>query len=146
MLLTGSTNFSSKGLRDNWEDSDIVYFNENSKESLANQKLVTDEFDKMFSRQAVSVDTIRLANEEFKDYDGVDKEVLKDKFRNTAIRKMCGKIETYEKMSATYIAGHRPENVPDEFGGYDLLDTLDDDYIDKMREDLHIWKDIKAMA
>ncbi len=146
MLLTGSTNFSSKGLRDNWEDSDIVYFNENNEESLANQKLVTDEFDKMFSRQAVSVDTIRLANEEFKDYDGADKEVLKDKYRNTAIRKMCGKIEIYERMSATYIAGHRPENVPDEFGGYDLLDTLDDDYIDKMREDLHVWKDIKAMA
>lgn len=146
MLLTGSTNFSSKGLRDNWEDSDIVYFNENSKESLANQKLVTDEFDKMFSRQAVSIDTIRAAEEEFKDYNGADKEVLKDKYRNTAIRKMCGKIETYEKMSATYIAHNPPKGAGDDFTGYDLLDTLDDKYIDKMRSELHVWKDIKAMA
>ena len=149
MLLTGSTNFSSKGLRDNWEDSDVVYFNENNEQSLANQKLVTDDYDRMFSRQAVSVDTHRLAEEEFKNYDGADKEVLKDRFRNTAIRKICAKIDTYERMSATYIANNLPENAPEieeGIGGYDLLDTLDDEYIDKMRSSLHVWDEIQKMA
>ena len=110
---------------------------------------MTDDYDRMFSRQAVSVDTHRLAEEEFKDYDGADKEVLKDRFRNTAIRKMCAKIDTYERMSATYIANNLPENAPEieeGIGGYDLLDTLDDEYIDKMRSSLHVWDEIQKMA
>ena len=82
-----------------------------------------------------------------KKYNTDSMSVLKDKYRNTAIRKMCGKIETYERMSAKYIADHRPESIPEEgIGGYDLLDTLDDKFIDKMRSDLHVWKDIKSMA
>ena len=84
-----------------------------------------------------------------KDYDGADKEVLKDRFRNTAIRKMCAKIDTYERMSATYISNNLPENAPEieeGIGGYDLLDTLDDEYIDKMRSSLHVWDEIQKMA
>ena len=74
---------------------------------------------------------------------------MKDRFRNTAIRKICAKIDTYERMSATYIANNLPENAPEieeGIGGYDLLDTLDDEYIDKMRSSLHVWDEIQKMA
>ena len=52
-------------------------------------------------------------------------------------------------MSATYIANNLPENAPEieeGIGGYDLLDTLDDEYIDKMRSSLHVWDEIQKMA
>lgn len=144
-VMTGSTNFSSKGLRDNWEAGTVVYFDKD--DSNGARKAIVEDFDRMFSRDAVSVDTRRVAQERFKGYKGADKDVLVEKQRNKVIREFCGKIESYERQSAYYIGANSPElGTSSDVKGYEALDKLDDKYIDKMRSELSIWKDIKSYA
>lgn len=144
-LLTGSTNFSSKGLRDNWEAGAVVYFDESDKKSVAARDKVEKYFDRMFSRESVGVDTHKAAEAKFAGYKGADRDVLIEKARNKVIREFCGKIELYERQSAAYIGIMSPElGTKDGIKGYEALDRLDDEYIDKMRANISSWKAIQS--
>lgn len=145
-MLTGSANFSSKGLRDNWEASNIVYFDEDSPASLEMRKNVVEDFDRMYEREALGVDTRKAADEEYRSYNGADKAVLKEKYRDRAIRDFCRQIENYERQSASYISDDSRLNISSGDEGYEILDKLDDSYVDNMRKELSSWHLLKDMS
>ncbi len=148
MLMTGSTNFSSKGLRDNWEANDIVYFNEDDPSSIAKQQSVIDKYDTMFEREAIGIDTLEAAKAQYAGYKGADKELLVDQYRNKVIREACRTIENYEMQSASYIAQKSPDLVRNagESGGYDILNSMTEEDVDVMRESLSTWHTLQKMS
>lgn len=140
-IFTGSTNFSSKGLRDNWEANAIMKLDPNDPESVAKQKAIEANFDRNFSRNGIGFDSKKAAAEVYKDYDGIDKDLLIQDERNRQIRTFCRKIENYEVQSAAYLKNKFPQlNGNSEINGYSVLSTLTDKDIDEMRSQLPAWK------
>ena len=146
MLMTGSTNFSSKGLRDNWEANDIVYFNEDEPSSMEKQKAMVDNYDKMFANEAIAIDSISAAQKRYENYEGADKELLVEKYRNKVLRDACRFIENYEIQSASYLNANSPADPSGpQLEGYDLLNAFSPEDIQKMRKELSTYKELEKM-
>ena len=79
-------------------------------------------------------------------YNGADKAVLKEKYRDRAIRDFCRQIENYERQSASYISDDSRLNISSGDEGYEILDKLDDSYVDNMRKELSSWHLLKDMS
>lgn len=147
-LLTGSTNFSGKGLRNNWEINSLIRFDENSQESMAKHQAVVEDFDRMWQREAVGTDSRELASQRLKQYKGMDHSVKLDVYRNQHIRNFCMQIENYERQSAAHIAREIPDVVAGagEEGGYDILNNFGDAEIDAMRKNMSAWKNLQVLS
>jgi len=155
MLLTGSTNFSTKGLRANWEVNDVAYFNENDPESMKKQETIVRDYDRMWSREAIGVDTAALARERFAGYKGDDRDVRMEKHRGMVIKDFIRNIETFEvQMGNRLTKEAEREDVREavarrtdrgESRGYALLNCFSDEQIDAMRRSLPAWKALQEM-
>lgn len=147
MLMTGSTNFSMKGLRDNWEANDIVYFNEDEPSSMEKQKGIIESYDRMFTDEAIAIDTLSAAKKRYASYKGADKELLVENYRNRVLRDACRLIENYEVQTASYLNSNQPESDGSRgLEGYDLLDAFSAEDISKMREGLGTYKALQKMT
>jgi phosphatidylserine/phosphatidylglycerophosphate/cardiolipin synthase-like enzyme len=155
MILTGSTNFSDKGLRANWEVNDVAYFNENDPESVNKQAEVVKDYDKMWTREAINVDTIAAAENRYKHYGGDDKKVKIDKYRGSLIREFIQGIENFEVEMGTRLSREAErrdiqEALVRRMGrgesqGYALLASFPDEKLDDMRRSLPAWKRLQEM-
>ncbi len=109
--MTGSTNFSKKGMRENWETSTFVHFNENDPDSLANRDRSVDQFLDLWKNNTFEFSSLDLSAyyNRYKPQEGRDYFV--EDSRNYAIRKTIGWIEDYEEQSAQFMSklARRPD-------------------------------------
>lgn len=146
MMLGGSTNFSNKGLRHNWELTDIVFFGEDDPSSLEKQKEVEGDFDRLYNKQAMSLNTIALAEQRYADEpQGPTRDLLVDKYRSRSMMAFLRGIDNYERQ-----IGSRVEKViqndptlrfdlnervqAGQSRGYAVLDLLGEGRMRELRE------------
>lgn len=155
MVLTGSTNFSEKGLRTNWEVNDVAYFNENDPESMKKQQTIVADYDRMWKREAIDINTKTLAERKYESYTGDDKEIRIDRYRNTVLRSFCGEIDAYEAQIGERlqrygergdVRGALAKRVEQgENHGYALLSSIPAEELDQMRTSTPAWKKLQQM-
>lgn len=157
MMLTGSTNFSSKALRANWELSDVVYFGEDDK-SKAKQEELHQDFDKLYNREAMSLNSNAIAQQKYADMKpGAEKDLLVDKERSRSLRGFLRGIENYERAIGVKVQDEvaaRPElqfNLDQhvkqgEARGYAIMDLIGDDRMQSMRESLPAYQKLLKMS
>jgi phosphatidylserine/phosphatidylglycerophosphate/cardiolipin synthase-like enzyme len=155
MVLTGSTNFSDKGLRTNWEVNDVAYFNEENPESMKKQAEVVKDYDRMWAREAISIDTVTPARNRYGEYGGDDRKVKIEKYRGVLIRDFIKGIETFEiemgsRLSRESKRGDIQEALArrtarGENQGYALLASFPDDKLDEIRRSLPAWRHLQEM-
>lgn len=157
MMLTGSTNFSSKALRANWELSDVVYFGEDDK-SKAKQDELHQDFDRLWNREAMSLDTNAIAQRKYADKKaGPEKDLLVDRERGRSIKSFLRSIENYERAIGERVQGEVAKNPELQFNldqqvqrgearGYALLDMLGDEKMQSLRESTPAYQRLLAMS
>lgn len=142
-LIAGSTNFSKKGLRENWEMSDVTWFGEDV-DSRARQKQVVDDFDRAWERDAIGINTRQHADAEFTGKTGDDVPARKDAYRDQLLTVFLRGIEGYEREAGTAIQAEAasPETnaqvrALEAHGiahGYAVLDVVGTERLQAIRE------------
>lgn len=157
MMLTGSTNFSSKALRSNWELSDVVYFGEDDK-SKAKQDELHQDFDKLYNREAMSLNSRAIAERKYAGMAaGAEKDLLIDKERSRSLRGFLRGIENYERAIGERVQSEvasRPElqfNLDQhvkqgEARGYAVFDLIGDEKMQSMRQGLPAYQKLLKMS
>lgn len=157
MMLTGSTNFSSKALRANWELSDVLYFGEDEK-SQAKQQELDQDFDRLWNREAMGLDTNAIAEKKYaKMKDGPERDLLVDRERGRSIKSFLRSIENYERAIGEKVqheVATSPElqfNLDQQIGrgearGYALLDMLGEEKMQSMRESTPAYQKLLEMS
>ena len=157
MMLTGSTNFSSKALRANWELSDVVYFGEDEKSRVKQDELHQD-FDRLWNREAMSLDTNAAAQRKYADMKaGPEKDLLVDRERGRTIKSFLRSIENYERAIGERVQGEVAKNPELQFNldqhvqrgearGYALLDMLGDEKMQSLRESTPAYQRLLNMS
>ncbi|MEW6280722.1 MAG: phospholipase D family protein, partial [Candidatus Eremiobacterota bacterium] len=155
MMLTGSTNFSKKGLRDNWEASEVVYFGEDD-QSKARLAEVTGDFDRLYQRESLSLDTRSLADQRYGDRQGAEGEYLRDTYRTRVTRSFLRGIRDYEKEIGQTIQERVASDPSVQFEvnqrvnagqarGYAILGVLGQEEVARMREDSPAWRRLQQI-
>ncbi len=157
MMLTGSTNFSSKALRANWELSDVVYFGEDEK-SKDKQDELSQDFSRLWDREAMSINTRAIAERKYAEEPaGPEKDLLIDRERGRNIRGFLRGIENYERAIGSRVQDEvstRPElqfNLEQhvaqgESRGYALLDLIGEEKMQAMRTETPAYQKLLAMS
>jgi len=96
-ILSGSTNFSGKGMRDNWEMSDVMLVDDKNPESLAKRDKYRADFKNLWDKESIDINTKTLAEKKFEDNKSADVHIKKDEYRNFLLRLSVRNIENYEK-------------------------------------------------
>ncbi len=96
MMLTGSTNFSHKALRDNWEVSDMTFFDDGP-DAQAKLQEVNSDFDRLYGREALALDAKGLAEQKYGDRQGAEGQMLRDTYRSRVMRSFLRGIQGYEE-------------------------------------------------
>lgn len=96
----GSTNFSRKGLRENWEHSASVHFDDAAEEKQ--RDAAKARFDDLWNNFSYECNSITLASLWKKNYQGPDKEFQIEDARFGVIRKILKGTEAFEKESADW--------------------------------------------
>ncbi|MCA9797356.1 MAG: hypothetical protein KC910_36345, partial [Candidatus Eremiobacteraeota bacterium] len=112
--MTGSTNFSNKGMKDNWETSTFVHFNPDDPKSVADQERSVEQFMELWQNNSFELSTLDLAGcwNRYKPAEG--KEYMVEDSRNGAVKKIIGWLEDYEKETAGFMGrlAKRPDIAP----------------------------------
>lgn len=157
MMLTGSTNFSSKALRANWELSDVLYFGEDDK-SQAKQEELHQDFDRLWNREAMSVNTNAIAEQKYgKMKDGPEKNLMIDRERGRTIKSFLRSIENYERAIGKQVQAEVSSSPELQFNldqqvqqgearGYALLELLGDEKMQSLRENTPAYKKLLEMS
>ncbi len=157
LMLTGSTNFSSKALRANHELSDIVYFGDDDKSRAKQAELRTD-FDHLWNREAVGINTHDLAEQKFAETPpGPERDLLVERFRNKTMRGFIMGVENYEKAIGKQIEGmvHGDPSLAynveqrvrnGEARGYATMELIGDDKLLSMRESTPAYQVLQRIA
>lgn len=157
LMLTGSTNFSSKALRANHELSDIVYFGDDDKSRAKQAELRTD-FDHLWNREAVGINTHDLAEQKFAETPpGPERDLQVERFRSKTMRGFIMGVENYEKAigkqiehvvdsdpSLAYNVEQRVRNG--EARGYATMELIGDDRLLSMRESTPAYRELQRIA
>lgn len=142
-LIAGSTNFSKKGLRENWEMSDVTWFGDDA-DSRAKQKQVVDDFDRAWERDAIGINTRQHADAQFAGKTGDDVPARKDAYRDQLLATFLRGIEGYEREAGSAIQAEaaNPETSAqvralEDHGiahGYAVLDVVGTERLQAIRE------------
>ena len=97
MELVGSTNLSNKGMRDNWELSGLVYFDEAAPQALEARQDGVDRFQKLWNYESVAFDSRAAAILQDITSLGMDQS------RKKSIRTLLNMIQNYEVQTAKLI-------------------------------------------
>jgi len=95
--LIGSTNLSNKGVRDNWELSGLVYFDEAKADSIAARTDGVERFERLWAHESISLNTQAAAKLLENPALGAEES------RKKAIRTFLGMIANYETQTAKTI-------------------------------------------
>lgn len=156
MMVAGSTNFSHKGLRDNWELSDVTFFTEDA-ESRADREKVEADFQRLWDRESLAIDTRGLAQREHGDRGGAEGEYLRDSHRKSTLRAFLRGIGNLEKdigrkvgelqRTDPILAYTVEQRVREgESRGYALLQAVGDERLDAIRHGSPAWRSLQSMA
>ncbi|MBS2039063.1 hypothetical protein JST97_29040 [bacterium] len=97
MELVGSTNLSNKGVRDNWELSGLVYFDENAPDSISARQDGVERFEKLWKYESVAFDSRAAAILQDITTLGMDQS------RKKSIRTVLNMIQNYEVQTSKLI-------------------------------------------
>ncbi len=103
--FVGSTNFSSKGLRDNWEHSGTIHFDASDPESAHLRDEARGSFEDLWDNYSLENNSKTQAETWKRNYRGVDREAQVESARNSSIRQTIRGIAHYEKESGEWING-----------------------------------------
>ena len=155
MMVAGSTNFSHKGLRDNWELSDVTFFQDEA--SRADQQKVEADFQHLWERESLAIDTRALA--ESKHGTGQDPEsvYLRDEERTRSLRSFLRGIGNLEKEIGSqvqelrasdpvlaYTVDQRVREGHSE--GYATLNAIGEDRLAQIRYESSAWQTLQQMV
>lgn len=104
-LLCGSTNFSTKGLRENWEHSAYVEFNPADPSEAAQHDDAKNRFLSLWDNQSFELNSLERGKEARKrERDSKDYPMQADEARFGIQRKMLAAIERYEVASGAFVS------------------------------------------
>lgn len=110
--IMGSTNFSKKGMRDNWETSAYVHFDESDEGAQAAKEQAVGQFMDLWNNQSFELNTKDLAGMWNKYKPKVGKDWFIDDSRGVdfyssrgALVKIIQALETYEEQTGELISG-----------------------------------------
>lgn len=96
--ITGSTNFSTQGLRENWETSAYIHFDKGDTQSLKSQSESVEQFEKLWD-SSFELSTIDHAAFMNRDKTGPGKEWFIENGREQSVRYVLRLIGNYERES-----------------------------------------------
>ena len=103
--IAGSTNFSKKGMRENWETSAYVHFEKGDKQAEQLRDQSKAQFDELWSEETYDLSVKDFARYQTRFYPKEGKEWAADQDRDYATKKIIGAIEDYEKETAVMMEG-----------------------------------------
>lgn len=157
LMLTGSTNFSSKALRANHELSDVVYFGDDDK-SRAKQAELASDFDRLWNHEAVGINTHDLAEQKFAGRaPGPERDLLVERYRNKTMRGFIMGVENYERAIGKTIQQHVQADPSLAFNveqrvrngearGYATMELIGDDKLSELRESTPSYRELQRIA
>ncbi|MBI3930307.1 MAG: hypothetical protein HY319_32525 [Armatimonadetes bacterium] len=103
--LSGSTNFTNKGLRENWEESSFVHFAPKDKEAMKDRAETVRQFQDLWENESFELSSRDVAAywKRYKPEPG--KEWLIRDTQEDVIKKIIAGIEQFEIQSADWMAG-----------------------------------------
>ncbi|MBS2035344.1 phospholipase D family protein [bacterium] len=99
----GSTNFSKKGLRENWEHSGVVHFDDGDAHAQEELKGARAHFEDLWEHFSYECNSLKLAGLWKKNYTGPDKLEQIEDARFGAIRKVLKGVEKYEEETGSWM-------------------------------------------
>lgn len=99
----GSTNFSKKGLRENWEHSGVVHFKDDDPAALQEREEAKAFFEDLWENFSYECNSIKLASLWKKNYEGPDKEYQIEDARFGVIRKILKGVDAWEIESGKWM-------------------------------------------
>lgn len=97
--MFGSTNFSKKGMRDNWEHSGFVAFEPDD----PNRQASVGQFNELWERETFELSTLELAGRWMQNRPAEGRAWLIEDSRDRAIKKIIGTLERYEEESGAWM-------------------------------------------
>ena len=154
--IAGSTNFSKKGMQENWETSAYVHFEEGDKEAAALRDGSKAQFESLWNEETYDLSVYDYAAYLARYEPKEGKEWSTEMERNRATKKIIGGIETYEKETGVLveklverpdIKARREELLADGYSEGDAALKACDDILGheeflKMRQDLDSHKEL----
>ena len=155
MMVAGSTNFSHKGLRDNWELSDVTFFR-GDEASRADQQKVEADFQHLWERESLAIDTRAVAERRHGTAPGSEAEFLRDDTRTRVLRRFLRGIGNLEEdlgrrvadleKSDPVVAYTAEQRVREgEARGYALLQAVGDERLQALRHASPAWHDLQRL-
>lgn len=103
----GSTNLSNKGMRENWEHSGVVKFDDKDPKSVEMREHAKGLFEEMWEHESLNCNLTKLATrlvtEKFH-YEGRDLKSEVSYQRGKKLKELIGMIETYEKETGDWVS------------------------------------------
>ncbi|MEW6278657.1 MAG: hypothetical protein AB1758_08560 [Candidatus Eremiobacterota bacterium] len=101
--MFGSTNFSKKGMRENWETSGLVFFDPADPDSIKNRDESVAAFLSLWENESFELNSIALATVWKTRLDSPDKAQQIEEARDGVIKKVIKQIEVVEEESAQWM-------------------------------------------
>lgn len=128
--VTGSTNFSNKGLRENWETSVFVHFDKNDKKSMAAKDESIQQFETLWDR-AYEVNSLQHSALFKHGSPAENSEWLLEEGRDSAIKHTLNLLGNYERETGKFHQSllENDQRIADKFNtlrdeGYSYGDSL----------------------
>jgi phospholipase D-like protein len=109
--IAGSTNFSKKGMRENWETSAYVHFEEGDKKAAELRDQSKAQFDTLWNDSTYDLSVKDLAAYTSRYDPEVGREWATEENRNYATKQIIGAIEKYEVETAGLMEGLMTNNA-----------------------------------
>ncbi len=159
-ILSGSTNFSGKGMRDNWEMSDVMFVNKEDSESIARRDDYNRDFRHLWDKESIDINTKSLAEKKFSGDTAPDAHLKKEEHRDFLLRLSIRNIENYEKeIGKKFSEAAKDSRVQAKIGeliaggmdkGYATLKALEEIYpsdkLDGIRKSTEGWQSLSGMV
>jgi phosphatidylserine/phosphatidylglycerophosphate/cardiolipin synthase-like enzyme len=101
--LLGSTNFSSKGLKSNWELSGLIDFDESDADSVKQRQRLVDDFLQTWQRESIEIDTNKVAENRLADVTGPDRGARLEEARHGVVLESIHMLVNYERDSVEVV-------------------------------------------
>ncbi|MEQ8188348.1 MAG: phospholipase D family protein [Candidatus Eremiobacterota bacterium] len=159
-ILSGSTNFSGKGMRDNWEMSDVMFVNKENSESIAKRDNFDKDFQRLWDKESININTKSLAEEKYAGDTAPDAHLKKEEHRDFLLRLSIRNIENYEKeIGRKFSEAAKESTVKAKIGelmaggmdkGYATLKALEtiypSDKLEGIRKSTEAWQSLSGMV
>jgi phosphatidylserine/phosphatidylglycerophosphate/cardiolipin synthase-like enzyme len=103
--MFGSTNFSKKAMRDNWEHSGLISFDKADEVAMANRKESVEQFMDLWNNETFELNTVDLAKAWSKNKPEQGQAWFVESSRDGAVKKTIGLIDQYEEQSGVLVEG-----------------------------------------